>query len=64
MSVQIKVRFTILALERHFIYYLAETLEFNIQAFLLSCKLICYEPTITYTFVAQTQTGFVDLASI
>lgn len=61
MSVEVTVRLAILALERPFIYHLQEALDFNIDAFLLSCKLKpLFLDKIAYTFVCDG----VDLSQV
>jgi hypothetical protein len=60
MSLEVTVRLAILALERPFIYHLHEALDFNIDAFLLSCKLKPFFDKIAYTFVCDG----VDLSQV
>ena len=63
-ALDITIRFTLLALEKSFIYYTDETLDFNINAFLLSCKFKNYDPRICYTLVLETSPNvFMDLAN-
>lgn len=64
MSIEIRARLTVLGLERKFIYYTEESLEFNIQALLLACKLSSYLD-LSHTFVIdEAETGVTDLSTV
>lgn len=66
-AIKIKVRFTLLALEKAFIYYTHEALSYNIEAFLLSCKLQSYDARVSYTFLAEQpggKVGWLDLGQV
>ena len=64
-SIDVRVRFTLLALEKNFVYYTHDSLDYNVQAFLLSCRLNSYDKRVGFTFAcesAETPGTYVDLS--